>query len=215
MDMMIYLTISWALATLLVCILRPVTAPMGLLVLYTTILIAQSIILVDGILELAPRDIPSILVPLAALGAIIIILNMPLRHPSLPTEKISPPFGAPASALRSPEDNLTPWQYMSVSWMAPLITLGNGKQLNDEDVWSLGYEFQHRLLHDSFRELKGTVLNRLIQANALDLVIISVLSIVELFASIYPSPQFAPYINPDFRLFCSRIPAEDPPVYGT
>lgn len=70
--------------------------------------------------------------------------------------------------------------------MAPLISLGNGKQLNDEDVWSLGYEFQHRLLHDSFRELKGTVLNRLIQANALDLAIISVLSIIELFASMNP-----------------------------
>jgi hypothetical protein len=67
--------------------------------------------------------------------------------------------------------------------MAPLIKVGNEKQLNDEDVWSLGYEFQHRLLHDSFRELKGTVLSRLIEANALDLIIISILSFVELFAS--------------------------------
>lgn len=78
---------------------------------------------------------------------------------------------------------------MSVSWMEPLIKRGNEKQLNDEDVWSLGYEFQHRLLHDSFRELKGTVLSRLIEANALDLVLISILSVIELFASKDASPR--------------------------
>jgi hypothetical protein len=73
--------------------------------------------------------------------------------------------------------------------MEPLIKRGNEKQLNDEDVWSLGYEFQHRLLHDSFRELKGTVLSRLIEANALDLVLISILSVIELFASKDASPR--------------------------
>lgn len=183
MDMMIYLTISWAIATLIICITRPDTAPKALLVLYISILVAQSIIFFDGIPNLTPETIPFTLGPLATLGAIAFILNMPLRDPSMPSENISPAFGPSTSDLRSPEDNLTMWQYMSVSWMAPLIKLGQEKQLNDEDVWSLGYEFQHRLLHDSFRELKGTVLSRLIEANALDLVIISILSIIELFAS--------------------------------
>lgn len=104
----------------------------------------------------------------------------------MPSEKISPAFAPPTSSLRSPEDNLTVWQYMSVSWMAPLIKRGIEKQLNDDDVWSLAYQFQHRLLHDQFRELKGSVLSRLIQANALDLGIISILSIIELFASKKP-----------------------------
>ena len=89
--------------------------------------------------------------------------------------------------MRSPEDNLTLWQFMSVSWMAPLIKMGNERQLNDEDVWSLGYEFKHRGLHDEFRELKGSVLRRLLEANGLDLFIISALSIIELVASVYPS----------------------------
>lgn len=180
---MIYLTISWALATLLICITRPDTAPKALLLLYISILIAHSIILFDAIIDLTPQTIPFILVLVAAIGAIAIILNMPLRQTSMPNEKISPAFSPPTSALRSPEDNLTMWQYMTVSWMSPLIRLGRERQLNDEDVWGLGYEFQHRLLHDSFRELKGTVLSRLIQANALDLGIISVLAIIELFAS--------------------------------
>jgi len=76
---------------------------------------------------------------------------------------------------------------MTISWMKPLISLGNARQLNDEDVWLLSYEFQHRILHDRFRELKGSVLRRLVEANGLDLIIISVLSIIELFASILSS----------------------------
>jgi hypothetical protein len=213
MDMMIYLAISWAIATLLICITRPATAPRALLLLYTSILISHSIIVVDGIPKLSLETVPFVLVPLAALGAIIIILNMPLRHPSMPSEKISPTFGPPTATLRSPEDNLTVWQYMSVSWMAPLIKVGNEKQLNDEDVWSLGYEFQHRLLHDSFRELKGTVLSRLIEANALDLIIISILSFVELFAS-KDIPNIETYTNLACRLLWTCIPAENPAVYG-
>lgn len=67
--------------------------------------------------------------------------------------------------------------------MKPLIELGNKRQLNDDDVWMLGYEFKHRTLHDSFRELKGSVLRRLLEANGIDLVIMSLLAIVELVAS--------------------------------
>jgi hypothetical protein len=54
--------------------------------------------------------------------------------------------------------------------------------LQDEDVWSLGYEFQHGLLHDRFRGLSGSVLRRLFHANAIDLGIISLLALVELLA---------------------------------
>lgn len=111
---------------------------------------------------------------------------MPLRDLLLPNEKVSPAFGPPTFDLRSPEDNLTLWQFMSTSWMGPLIALGNSRQLHDEDVWALGYEFQHRGLLDRFRELQGSVLRRLMVANGLDLIIITVLSIIELFASKFP-----------------------------
>ena len=55
--------------------------------------------------------------------------------------------------------------------------------MHDEDVWSLSYEFQHRLLHDRFRELPGSVLRRLLEANAIDLVLISLLALIELLAN--------------------------------
>ena len=72
---------------------------------------------------------------------------------------------------------------MTVSWMSPLINLGRKRQLNEEDVWSLGYEFQHKRLHEQFRELKGSVVKRLLKANGLDLILLSSLSVVSSLAS--------------------------------
>jgi len=103
-----------------------------------------------------------------------------MREPSLPSAGISAVFEPPSSQFRTPEDNLTLWQFMTVAWMAPLMSVGSTRQLNDEDVWDLGYEFRHRLLSDKFRELKGSVLRRLLVANGLDLILISIFGLVEL-----------------------------------
>ncbi|KAL9010787.1 MAG: hypothetical protein Q9173_004315, partial [Seirophora scorigena] len=116
---------------------------------------------------------------LAALLSIFFILCMPLRDPDLPIDGIGPAFEKPDHRLRSPEDNLTLWQFMSVSWMSSLISVGSERQLNSEDVWELSFEFQHRLLHEKFRELSGSVVRRLLAANGIDLLILLVLGIVE------------------------------------
>ena len=181
---MVYPALSWAATCILIAVSRPATTPKALLVLYCGILVTQFVILIEGHSKASPEQLPAILVPFAALGAIMAILSMPMRNPSLSSDKISPVFGHPTSQLRSPEDNFTLWQFMTVSWMSPLITLGNERQLHDEDVWNLGHEFQHRGLHDQFRELRGSVLSRLLTATGIDLVLISVLSIIELVASI-------------------------------
>ena len=162
---------------------RPTTTPFGLLFIVLGVLVAQLALLVDARSALHAQDIPATLEMLTGLSAVAIILCMPLRDPDLPKDQICPPFGQPTSQLRSPEDSLTLWQFMTVSWMTPLISLGSARQLNNEDVWSLPFEFQHSILHDSFRELKGSVVRRLIAANGLDLVIISFLAILELLAS--------------------------------
>ncbi len=148
-----------------------------------SLLATQLSLLANARSALHAQDIPASLELLIALAAVVVILCMPLRHPSLSKDQISPPFGHPTSQLRSPEDNLTLWQFMTVSWMTPLISLGSASELNDEDVWSLAFEFQHSILHDSFRELKGSVVRRLITANGLDLVIISSLAVLESLAS--------------------------------
>jgi len=113
------------------------------------------------------------------LASLIVMLNMPLRDPLLDSSGIGKPFTEPTASVRSPEDIITLWQWMTVSWMAPLIRIGYKRQLNNEDVWSLAYEFQHDRLHRLFREVPGTVLARLLKANGLDLVIICCLGICE------------------------------------
>jgi hypothetical protein len=170
-------------ALLLVVISRLNTAPIGLLTLYSSLLVSDSVLLLEKPFALSLEEIAVVLGLLAALGSIASILRMPIRDPNLPNDQISPAFEVPDPRLRSPEDNLTLWQFMTVSWMAPLISLGATRQLNDQDVWSLSYEFQHRALHNAFRALHGSVLRRVLVANRIDLIIVSLLGIVELLAS--------------------------------
>ncbi|KAK5000069.1 hypothetical protein LTR66_001016 [Elasticomyces elasticus] len=176
--------IAWLIADSLLVVCRPRTTPVSLLVLYCSVFITQSIALFNDHALISKEDVPSFLTLFAALLAIGTILCMPLRRPKLSNDEISPAFSTPTSKLRTPEDNLTAWQFMTVSWMTPLISLGKTRQLNDEDVWNLGYEFQHRKLHDAFRELRGSVVKRLLRANGLDLVITSLLGVVELLANL-------------------------------
>lgn len=113
----------------------------------------------------------------AALGGCVTILLMPLREPSVPIYEIAA-VGQPSSSdFRSPEDNLKLWQFLSVSWMAPLISIGKKRRLDEDDVWFLGFEFQHRRLHEKFRRLKGSVVGRLLHANGIDLVIVSTIAL--------------------------------------
>ncbi|RAL62089.1 hypothetical protein DID88_002575 [Monilinia fructigena] len=109
---------------------------------------------------------------------------MPLRDPSLGSDRISSAFSAPSDSLRSPEDNLTLWQFMSVSWMSPLMSLGKSRQLNEDDVWRLSYQFQHRILHEKFRDTSGSVLKKLIDVTGIDLVILSFLGVYQSVARI-------------------------------
>jgi hypothetical protein len=137
----------------------------------------------DSFSMLLHEGISAALGVVLALLAISIILHMPMRDPDLPSDQISSAFNDPNQQLRSPEDNLTLWQFMTVSWMGPLISIGTTRQLNEHDIWQLSYELQHRLLHDTFRVLPGSVLRRLLAANRIDVVIVSLLGFVELVAS--------------------------------
>jgi len=118
-----------------------------------------------------------------ALTSILALIQLPLRDPNLPKDDICAAFDPPTNSLRSPEDDLTLWQFLTVSWMTPLISLGFNKQLNQDEVWALGLEFEHRTLHDLFHELKGSVTSRVLQANWIDLVILTTLALIELISS--------------------------------
>jgi hypothetical protein len=180
---MAYPVASWVAACLLIVIQRPVTTPIALLLLYGSLFISQLVVLAHSLSTIRHIGLPLILVLLAALGDVAIIVNMPMRDPSLPSEEISPAFGPPTAKLRSPEDMFTLWQFMTVSWMAPLMAIGRARRLEYDDVWNLAYQFQHKYLHDGFRQLRGTLFKRLLDANGIDLVIITGLSLIELVSS--------------------------------
>lgn len=116
----------------------------------------------------------------AAAAACATILLMPFREPSLPSIDISAVGQQPCDDFRSPEDNLRLWQFLTVSWMAPLISTGCKRQLHEQDVWLLGFDFQHSRLHEKFRRLRGSVLSRLLRANGIDVFIISTISLVQM-----------------------------------
>ncbi|KAF2144322.1 uncharacterized protein K452DRAFT_267620, partial [Aplosporella prunicola CBS 121167] len=171
--------LPWAVTVLIAAVDRPRSTPKILLV----IIFAQLLCLV--FLLLSCDRIPGLAGALAiaeacvALAVVLVILLMPMRDPNLDRADISSPSKPPSFHLRSPEDNLSLWQFMSVSWMSTLISTGSKKQLNDEDVWKLPHEFQHAKLHLLFRDLKGTVVKRLLKANGLDLIITSFCGILE------------------------------------
>lgn len=127
------------------------------------------------------KTIARYIAAVAALGACFTILLMPFRQNSIPVFEISAVGQIPSSDFRSPEDNLRLWQFLTVSWMAPLISLGRQRQLHEPDVWLLGFEFQHRRLHEKFRRIRGSVLARVLKANGLDVFIISVIASLQMF----------------------------------
>jgi len=118
--------------------------------------------------------------------AVAVTLHLPFRDARLSSEGISSAYSAPTKDLRSPEDNITLWQFLSVSWMSPLISLGFSRQLHDDDVWSLSYQFLHRTLHEKFKEVPGKIITRVIKANGLDIIITSSLGVVELLMTLTP-----------------------------
>lgn len=171
-------SLPWIVVVLEMCIFRPRKVPFAVLVILVVNLIAQCIILENAgsTKELLPFWIAGTVTNSIA---ICILSIMPLRDVLLSTKDISKPFTAPTSVLRSPEENLNIWQFMTVRWMTPMLNIGGKRQMEDSDVWSLPYEFQHARLHENFRVLRGTVIRRLVTANGIDLVIVTILGFVE------------------------------------
>ncbi|KAF3343906.1 Endo-1,4-beta-xylanase I [Verticillium dahliae VDG2] len=169
--------VPWMAAGLITAWRRPVKTPTTLLALYLVILVCSIIPFATLQFHFKSSSWPYFVNFAISLASIFGILAMPMRDPSLLTDGIG--HKDPTYTLRSPEDNLTLWTFMTVSWMAPLISRGKQRKLNDEDIWQLPFDFQHDKLHTLFRDLQGSIVRRLLQANGLDLLIISVLAILE------------------------------------
>ncbi|KAI1780096.1 canalicular multispecific organic anion transporter 1 [Hypoxylon cercidicola] len=174
----------WVAGLFITVVDRPRKTPKTLLTLFTTVVVCGIVSLAAWYGETERVNIVHVGTVGIALAALLVILSMPLRDPDLDPTGIANPHYPPTSQLRSPEDNLSLWQFMTVSWMTPLISRGYKNRLNDEDVWFLPYDFQHERLHLLFRDLKGSIIKRLILANGLDLIIITFLGLIETAANL-------------------------------
>lgn len=174
-------SVVWVLTLMYLLLLRPRRCSFVALGCFFSLFVSQAIFLVrrwHNELNLELRYVTGTLI--TSLIGVILLVNMPLREPGWSRFGISKPFSEPTNKLRSPEDNLTFWQWSTVSWVSPLLSIGRRRQLNEDDIWLLPYEFQHTHLHNAFRKLKGSVLHRILRANWIDLVILTCLELLEL-----------------------------------
>jgi hypothetical protein len=177
----LFLLLSWTAVLIFVLLKRPNSCPTSLLAYYISVLVIEGSSINNWAFPPGLENATHQVSVVSAFVSILVILMMPMRPASLSTESISKAGTIPSDTERSPEDNLRLWQWLSVSWIAPLITVGNKQQVEETDVWLLGYQFQHRRLHEAFRVLRGTVTRRLLQANGIDVSILCFTAFIQLF----------------------------------
>ncbi|CAE6397156.1 unnamed protein product [Rhizoctonia solani] len=106
------------------------------------------------------------------LGGITIILNMPLEsfgEPNVDAE------GRPPAL----EDHCTLLQWITFSWVSPLVALGSRQPLGEKDMWQLSRLMRTRVLMKHFSQLKkSSLLRKILAANARDLFLDLVLTVL-------------------------------------
>ncbi|KAF5640561.1 bile acid transporter [Fusarium sp. NRRL 52700] len=178
--------VPWTVVALVTVLDRPVEAPKLLMLQYflmmaTTLALRAIYYLSFKVNSIDPFDIGHLTLEILA---ILVIMNMPLRNPFWGSSNIGNAKAAPSNHVRSPEDNLTLFQFWTMRWVNPLSRIAQKREIAIEDVWQLPYEFQHWRLHQVFRTLKGKLLPCLIEANGLDLLIGTFAAILERVAEV-------------------------------
>jgi hypothetical protein len=176
----VLLLVSWILASGFIASSRPTTSPSSLLVFYSAALVADLVTIETWNYPPALHDGCHHATAVLILASMALVLSMPMTTTPLKSEPISKVGSVPKNTDRSPEDGLSLWEFLTVSWVNALLTVGNQRQLEKEDVWRLGIEFQHKRVIQAFSDLKGSVTRRLLKANGLDCLILTVAAFVGL-----------------------------------
>ncbi|KAL6867130.1 hypothetical protein J3F83DRAFT_715388 [Trichoderma novae-zelandiae] len=178
--------VPWASALVITILDRPTKTPRLLLIQYTAIVSASTAMYAIRFLDRSLYGIDRFRLARMALSglAMILIGMMPLRDPSWGNRDIGQASGRPSRSLRSPEDDLSLFRFWTMSWVNPLALLCRKREIAEDDVWQLPFEFQHFRLYMAFRELRGKLLPCLIRANGLDLTIATLLAVSERVAEV-------------------------------
>jgi ABC-type multidrug transport system fused ATPase/permease subunit len=178
--------VPWTVAALLTIVDLPVQTPKLLLMQYLLMTATTLVLHAMQYLSFKANSLDFFQAGHLTLTllAIVVIGNMPLRNPFWGALDIGNARVAPSNRVRSPEDNLTLFQFWTMRWVNPLSKIASKREIAVEDVWQLPYEFQHWRLYMAFRTLKGKLLPCLIEANGLDLFIGTFAGILERVAEV-------------------------------
>lgn len=181
--------LTWTYMALRAATRRKQTPPYDLLVLYSV----QCLAAIIGIHEQWAYDdepvfdgsgIAQIFASLASLVAIGLIFSLPLtehRRAPLPDATNRPPAA---------EDHCTLWEWMSFSWMTPMIKLASQRTLDKPDVWRLSTSMRSSLLSAKFKRVQASSLPwKVIKANKHDMVLDLSLTLLSSILA-YASPYF-------------------------
>ncbi|KAF8594789.1 hypothetical protein BDV93DRAFT_501773 [Ceratobasidium sp. AG-I] len=131
---------------------------------------------------------------------LVAIVNMPLSA-------IGQPEVAEDGLLPSLEDHCTLWQWMTFTWISPLISLGALRPLEEKDMWQLSKVMRSRVLMHKFLQVKrSSLLRRVLAANAMDLFLDASLTVISTLMN-FSAPFF---LNLILRAMADPISTESP-----
>ncbi|KAG8716744.1 hypothetical protein FRC09_015283 [Ceratobasidium sp. 395] len=160
--------VSWVYAALRPNLIPSCTPYYDLLTLYGCHFLAGCVVLY----EVGPRNLAPVLDVLATIAGISAVVTMPLRVSGKPEVDAE-------GRLPALEDYCTLLEWITFSWVSPLIAIGATQALEEKDVWKLSREMRTRVLMRQFLNLKrSTLLRRLVAANARDLFLDLALTVV-------------------------------------
>ncbi|KAG2056641.1 hypothetical protein BDR06DRAFT_952711 [Suillus hirtellus] len=156
---------------------------------------------------------------IAILVLLTIVGNMPFELPSNRIKKED------IYVKYSPEDYATMWEWITFSWVYPLITRGSNMTMSEDDVWKLSPTQQSRPVFIKFSTIiRSSLLRRLWAANSQDLILDFLLTYVSVIFA-YASPfllkrildaieessaedRFQAYIYAFLAFLCTMLKAE-------
>ncbi|KAM0755443.1 P-loop containing nucleoside triphosphate hydrolase protein [Meredithblackwellia eburnea MCA 4105] len=174
------LIVLWAFCALIPIVRPPKTAPWKLFIVYLATVVSE---LATVLLAIVAGGRPALEKPrLIPITQLFISLSLAGVSTTYPFQHIAKRQKA------GPEDYLQVWEWMTFSWMQPVINKGRKARLEESDVWNLSPFLRSEVLYRRFLELKERSLAvNLLVANSLDLTLFLGLSIIS---------SFLPYVSP-------------------
>ncbi|CAE6421059.1 unnamed protein product [Rhizoctonia solani] len=170
--------VSWVYAALRPSIWPSRTPYYDLFTIYFSHFLAACVALYEaststtGSIGFSAGRVGQVLNSLVTFVGLVIIVNMPLTiagEPEINEDGLHPPL----------EDNCTLWQWMTFTWVSPIISLGASRPLEEKDVWQLSKSMRTRVLMRKFLQIqRPSLLRRILLANAMDLFLDASLTVI-------------------------------------